>query len=749
MKHTLIDINELSDSKEVYGQRPNPFIAFFIYSLLALLLAAVLYCCFGKIEIVSTASGIVRPNDDVSTVSSLLSGRITEVYYTDGQIVQAGDPLLTLDTSELQISLNSLASTKKDYELKVSMIDKFLDGINAGGNPFSSDESSEEYPYYIQFRDYELSKKNSKKKFDYDAQTASANVSSINQRIAEIEKQLAGLKAYRASVESGSNQAIAYPEYEHMYLLYVAAITEMNSEYSLQRKKIELDQTTESNRYYLDYYAGMVSDYKLLVDSIERGRSVFPSDSNSFCILLWNDYIATLDEYERKYDAATDVYSQAVNNADASSNTDELLAYDHAMLEGYQYYQQSVENDADMFDDERDSVYYRNLYTEYKKQYDALLQDVQAAEERYQNLVNDSSSTEEEISIALEEKMNAEAVCSAYKSNALVTINNSILQIQAAIAEKEFGINNASSGYSVSSARIQVESAKAAMSTYKNQKLAEYRQVLEDYQTKLQELKFAASSSQDKSVILANMELAHNNAVDQKYYQTITQIDSSIQALQAELISAQSNLKLYQIANSMYQSSVDEKGMPISISLAIVEQISALLAQQESLTSQLNELNTQIQQTEEKISQGSIVAEKSGMVNAITTLVKGDSIVAGTQIATIIPPSESEFKVQLYVSNSDIANIAVGNEVKYNLSALPSNQYGMITGNVNKISTDTLVQDGQYSGYYLVECSIANTTLTDKDGNSGSVVIGMQAEAKIVTQKKTIIRYLLEKIDLF
>ena len=77
------------------------------------------------------------------------------------------------------------------------------------------------------------------------------------------------------------------------------------------------------------------------------------------------------------------------------------------------------------------------------------------------------------------------------------------------------------------------------------------------------------------------------------------------------------------------------------------------------------------------------------------------------------------------------------------------NQYGIVSGTVTSISADTLVRDGQYSGYYLVECSIANTVLTDRDGNSGSVVIGMQVEAKIVTQKKTIIRYLLEKINLF
>ena len=749
MKRTLIDINELSDSKEVYGQRPNPFIAVFIYSILALLLAAVIYSCFGKIEIVSKATGIVRPNEDVSTVSSLLNGRITGVYYTDGQIVQKGDPLITLDTSELQISLNSLTATKEENETKAAMLDKFLAGLEAEKNPFSSDESSEEYPYYIQFRDYELTKKNSKEKFNYDAGTASANASSISQRISDIETQIAGLNAYKASVQSGSNQAVAYPEYESLYFLYVSALDALETDYRNRQQQIELDQSSESTQYYIDYYSELVDGYGHLVNSIQRGTSKFPSGYSGMCVLLWNDYLSNLAEYERKYEAAVDTYNLYLNNANSVGNTDELLAYDRAMLEGYQYFQQSVANNTDMFVDGRDSVFYRSLYTDYKARYDELEQAAQMADDQYLLVSNDPQSTEEEVNAALAAKNNAEAACSAYQANTLVTINNTILQIQASIAEKEFSVNSTASDYNVAAAKTQMESAEAASSAYKNQKLAEYEQVLSDYKIKLQELQFTASSSQDKQALLANLENSHKNAVEQKYYQTITQIDSSIQTLQSELISARSNLRLYQIAGGMYQSNVDENGVPISISLATMEQISSILAQQENLASQLNELDSQIKQTEERIAQGSVIAEQSGIVSVLTTLVKGDSIAAGTQVATIIPPSESEFKVQLYVSNSDIANISLGDDVKYNLSALPSSQYGMVNGKVTSISTDTLVQDGQYSGYYLVECSIANTTLTDKDGNSGSVVIGMQVEAKIVTQNKTIIRYLLEKINLF
>lgn len=120
-------------------------------------------------------------------------------------------------------------------------------------------------------------------------------------------------------------------------------------------------------------------------------------------------------------------------------------------------------------------------------------------------------------------------------------------------------------------------------------------------------------------------------------------------------------------------------------------------------------------------------------------------LLSGTVFATIIPLNETQYKVQLYVNNPDIATIETGDLVKYNIAALPINQYGMVDGYVTSISQDTMIQNGEYSGYYLVEATIDNVALSDKDGNTGRIGVGMQVEAKIVTQQKTIARYLLEK----
>lgn len=504
MKKTIIDMKDMSDSKELYGQRPNPFIPAFLYCLAALFLVGLIYSFFGKIEMVASASGVVRPNDDVGTVSCLLGGKITEVCYSDGQLVHEGDKLLTVDTSELQITLDSLIQTQEDYQTQISMLDRFLEGIETGENPFSSDPESQEYSYYIQFRNYNTTLKNAHNTLAYDKDKVTANVTSIRTQISQLQKKIAGFTSYKDSVVQGKNLAAEDPEYADMYALYESQMAAIDAEYQKARSELESS-----------YQTGQVEDTE-------------------------------------KLDAA-----------------------------------------------------------------------------------------------------------------------------------------------------------------------------------------------------LKELEISHQNARDTQYYQTITGIDTTLQSLESELNTAQSTLQQYELSMQQYNKSVDETGTPLSVSAATLEQTSSLLNSRETVQKQLEELETQIQKTQAQIDQGTITASCSGIVNVLSAVVVGDTIASGTSIATIIPFQESEYKVQMYVSNSDIANIEVGDTIRYNLAALPSNQYGTICGTVTNVSSDAVIQDGQYSGYFLVEGSIANQELIDQDGNVGSVAIGMQTDAKIVVQNKTILRYLLEKINLF
>lgn len=651
MKKIMLNFDEMSDSKEVYGQRPNPFITGFIYSLVGVLIIAIIYSCVGKIEIVTTASGIVRPNDSISTVSSFLDGRVDGVYYADGQNVKKGDVLLKIDTSDKQTSLDALKDKKAEYIFQNKMCEKFLKGIEEQKNPFSNNPENDEYTYHVKYEDYELSLNNSKQTIVYDAEKNEADLQTVKSQISELENRLKGLVAYRDSVEKGENLASNYPDYERLYLSYASAIEKLDNDYMSQKESILRDTTEDSNELVLKQYETMATEYNCLVTSIQEGKSFFPDDDKSVCRLLYDNYQTTLENYEDTYLSAKDTYEKYLER-DVSS--DESFALNTIPSE---------------------------------------------------QVINDVSKPETD--------------------------------------------NLSPTDDYIETAKQQMENAKTAVETYKTKTLAEYQQILNDYENKIAEVKLKIASLQDRESQLLALEESYNNSKDQQYHQTITQIDSSIQSAKTELNSAQSSLRLCQISSTLYEDSKDENGIPLSISQTIMQETSTILSQQETLKNQMDELDTQITQITEQIKKGTICAEQSGVISVNATLAVGDLITAGTVIATVLPINQSEYKMNLYVNNVDVANIKVGDSVRYNLAALPSSQYGVAEGTVLNISSDTLVQNGEYSGYYLVECSLNNKQFADDDGNEGTVLVGMQFEAKIVTQEKTIIRYLLEKIDLF
>lgn len=203
------------------------------------------------------------------------------------------------------------------------------------------------------------------------------------------------------------------------------------------------------------------------------------------------------------------------------------------------------------------------------------------------------------------------------------------------------------------------------------------------------------------------------------------------------------------MAEEKYENLLDEDGTPIEISLYEVEKELSILAKIDECTANLDSIKVEIARVQEQISRATVTASKSGFINLISAPVVGNIIGSGNLVATIIPAEESEYKVLMYVNNAGIANIGEGDIVKYSIAALPYNSYGIVEGNVLSISNDTIMQNGEFSGYYLIEGSIANESLYDAKGHEGEIGIGMEVTARIVTDRKTIARYLLEKIDLF
>ena len=81
------------------ARRPSPVRLAFLWIICALVVAALTWAYFGRIDIVAAAQGKFQPRGQVKVVEPLETGRVEAIRVSDGSFVRAGDVLVELDRS--------------------------------------------------------------------------------------------------------------------------------------------------------------------------------------------------------------------------------------------------------------------------------------------------------------------------------------------------------------------------------------------------------------------------------------------------------------------------------------------------------------------------------------------------------------------------------------------------------------------------------------------------------------------------
>jgi len=103
---------------EIQNTPASPVGRTIIYSILLLFTIAVLWACFGRIDIVATAQGKVVPSERVKIVQPLETAAIESIHVEEGQSVKAGDPLITLNTNITQADVRRFREEWRGVALK-------------------------------------------------------------------------------------------------------------------------------------------------------------------------------------------------------------------------------------------------------------------------------------------------------------------------------------------------------------------------------------------------------------------------------------------------------------------------------------------------------------------------------------------------------------------------------------------------------------------------------------------------------
>lgn len=622
MKPILVNINEMSDSREVYESKPNIFFDIFIYVVITLFIIALLWMYFGRIDVVVKSEGMLRPNDQVATIMNSYSGTLEEINVKDGVSVTEGDVLYTIEHADLLTEQAYYSEQLSDIQNELVLLRKYKKSIEDGINHFIRSEKEEEY--YLKYQAYELNYKLAKNDYSYSEKERALNLASVIDELGSLNQKLSYAKELKEAVNTGKNSFAnqgEQKEYYHKFMKYQSDYDAIINQYANARKDIEKSTTEQGLIDSLKYYQSVRTGLQQLKSSITKGESVFQET---------NTYSLQYDEYVNKLADLTIAYEQAKENYEINNELKGLSV------------------------------------TEWEVQ---------------------QSKT------AMEE---AERAVSTYQVNYLSTLSSNITEIEKKIEEATLAKDNTVS--------------KGVL----------YRE-----------------NKEERKAALINYKL--------KY---LVELDNTIVTLKENISTLEMNrdsLKLQGEKNLIAEDGEEEAKLAEYRNSELRSTISGI----DSCSDKIDELNTTLDKLASQIDQTIVKATKTGIVNSTIELVKGDLLSSGTEVLTIIPQDNSEYKVNVYVSNENIGKLQVGMAAKFNIYALPGREYGYLTGTITSISKDLKVNQSSGSGYYLVEASLDNKTLYDSQGNKGILKAGMSCQAQMITESKRILTYVLEKIDLW
>ncbi|UUC46175.1 HlyD family secretion protein [Flavobacterium cerinum] len=229
-----------------------------------------------------------------------------------------------------------------------------------------------------------------------------------------------------------------------------------------------------------------------------------------------------------------------------------------------------------------------------------------------------------------------------------------------------------------------------------------------------------------------------------KHAQELYNIDVVIKTSQTEFDRADRLYNKQIIAKAEYEKTLLELNKLKNDRVNIIKQ--AELGWQKQLTDYLQSvtnIHSNSNQLREEEKTYVLIAPISGELLNVQGISKGSTVTPGSVIAEISP--DRDIIVETYVSPSDIGYIKEGENVKYQIDAYNSNQWGFATGRIIDIGKD-VVFIGDLP-VYKIRSSISKKSLYLKNGSEGKLKKGMTLTSRFFLTKRSMFQLLFDEIE--
>lgn len=127
-KEDRLQYQFLPAAEEIVETPPSPFGHVVLWLITALLIVAIAWSYFGKLDIIAPATGKVMPEGSIKTVQPASPGVVTEIKVSEGQKVKKGDLLIQLDDSIAKSDVKTAEQALTVAKLERDILAKTLTG---------------------------------------------------------------------------------------------------------------------------------------------------------------------------------------------------------------------------------------------------------------------------------------------------------------------------------------------------------------------------------------------------------------------------------------------------------------------------------------------------------------------------------------------------------------------------------------------------------------------------------------------
>lgn len=191
-------------------------------------------------------------------------------------------------------------------------------------------------------------------------------------------------------------------------------------------------------------------------------------------------------------------------------------------------------------------------------------------------------------------------------------------------------------------------------------------------------------------------------------------------------------------------------GLNSAIKEGTAKKTKELLDYRNKAKRELNEINSELSRINEaqnalqdRVKRTVLRSPVNGIVQRLHANTIGGVINPGVNIIEVVP-QEDALLIELKIKPADIASVNVGQKARLKFSAYDFAIHGSLESEVSFISADTITNE-EGDSFYIIRVK-PNVNFIGDFSEKLAIKVGMTAEADIITDKKTILQYIIKPV---